>query len=286
MIVITGAGGALFGRPVLDALAKLAPEVPVIAGTRSPEAVSWPSGVRPRRLDFDDADSLASAFAGARTVLLNGTNYGTPPEVRGPQHARALHAAVAAGATRIVYTSWPDPELFAPAMATDFPETEELLRGLPVEWTILRTTYGMAQTAGRDVSTAVATGVLTAPADGARTAPAHLDDLAEATARVLVSDGHAGHGYTLTAPDSVDWTDLARLASRVAGRDIPYRSSTDEAFTATARAQGIPEPTVRILLDVYRAFRDGWTSRPTADLATLLGRTPRPAIEAVAAVTG
>ncbi|HEY3687582.1 MAG TPA: NAD(P)H-binding protein [Streptosporangiaceae bacterium] len=286
MIVITGAGGALFGRPVLDALLKLVPADRIIAGSRSPGQAAWPADVRVRRLDFDDADSLAAGFAGARTVLVNGTNYGTPPDHRRAQHARALRAAVAAGAARIVYTTWPDPDRSPLPSMADFAESEALLRGLPVDWTILRTTYGLAQTVGRDVTTAIATGVLAAPAEGARTTPAHIDDLAEATARVLASDGHAGRRYTLTAADTVDWPDLARLASRIAGRPIAYRPISDDAFTDAMRAQGVPDATAELLLAVYQAFRQGWTADPAPDLGALLGRAPRTAIDAVAAVTG
>ncbi|MDX6416067.1 MAG: hypothetical protein QOG28_687 [Trebonia sp.] len=39
-----------------------------------------------------------------------------------------------------------------------------------------------------------------------------------------------------------------------------------------------------ILLGVYRAFRAGWTGTPTSDLATILQRAPRPALDAASAV--
>jgi hypothetical protein len=64
---------------------------------------------------------------------------------------------------------------------SDLAESEALLRSLSTEATILRTTYGPAQTVGRDVTIAMAAGILAAPAGQACTAPAHLDDLAEAT---------------------------------------------------------------------------------------------------------
>jgi NAD(P)H dehydrogenase (quinone) len=103
---------------------------------------------------------------------------------------------------------------------SDLAESEALLRSLSTEATILRTTYGPAQTVGRDVTTAMAAGILAAPAGQARTAPAHLDDLAEATARVLTSDQHRDKLYTLTASDSIDWTDLAALAATTTGKPI------------------------------------------------------------------
>ncbi|MFE9327202.1 NmrA family NAD(P)-binding protein [Nocardia sp. NPDC052278] len=281
MFLVTGANGELFGRPVLDHLRRLVPEADVIAGTRDPGSVAA-TGVQVRRVDFDDPTSLATAFQGVTAVLINGTNYGTQAERRAGQHAAAIRAAVEAGIGRIVYTSWPDPELL-PSMS-DFAESEALLRSLSADATTLRTTYGLAQTVGRDVTTAMASGTLAAPAGQARTAPAHIDDLAEAAARVLASDEHRGKLYTLTAADSIDWTDLAGLAATTTGKPIEYQSITDDEFASNLIAQGIPSAVVDTLLGVYRAFRAGWTSTPTNDLATILRRTPKRAIEAVAAV--
>ena len=285
MFVITGASGALFGRPVLDQLRRLLPEAEIVAGTRDPGSALElaAAGVKTRRVDFDDPASLTSAFAGATAVLINGTNYGTPAERRGAQHAAAIKAAAEAGVRRIVYTSWPDPDLFPQQMMSDFAGSEALLRSLSPDATILRTTYGLAQAAGRDVTTAAASGLLAAPAGQARTAPAHIDDLAEAAARVLATSEHRGKLYTLTAADSIDWTDLARLASAISGTPIEYQPVSDDQFTAAATAQGIPADLVGMLLGVYHAFRAGWTSTPTDHLATILRRAPRPALEAVTA---
>lgn len=286
MFLITGANGALFGRPVLDQLRRLVPHADIVAGTRDPGAVPGlaAEGVEVRRVDFDDAASLKAAFAGATAVLVNGTNYGTPADRRGAQHAAAIRAAAEAGVERIVYTSWPDPDLYPLPIMSDFAGSEALLRSLSPGATILRTTYGLAQTVGRDVTTAAASGTLSAPAGPARTTPAHIDDLAEATARVLVTDEHRGKLYTLTASNSIDWADLARLASTISGTPVDYQPVSDDQFTAAVTARGIPADIAGILLGVYRAFRAGWTGTPTGDLAAILRRAPKPAFDAVAAV--
>jgi NAD(P)H dehydrogenase (quinone) len=239
------------------------------------------TGIEVRRADFDDPASLKPAFAGATAVLVNGTNYGTPADRRGGQHAAAIRAAAEAGVERIVYTSWPDPDLYPLPLMADFTASEALLRSLSPGATILRTTYGLAQAAARDVTTAAAAGTLSAPAGRARTAPAHIDDLAEATARVLAAGQHRGKLYTLTAGDSIDWADLARLASAISGTPVEYQPVSDDQFTADVAAQGIPADLAGILLGVYRAFRAGWTGTPTGDLAMILQRAPRPALDAV-----
>lgn len=285
MFLITGANGSLFGRPVLDHLRRLVPVGQIVAGTRDP--VTAPSlragSVEVRRVDFNDAASFAPAFAGVTAVLINGTNYGTPAGQRGAQHARVIRAAADAGITRIVYTSWPDPGQYPLPGMSDFASSEALLRSLSPSATILRTTYGIAQAVGRDVTAAIASGSLAAPAADSRTAPAHIDDLAEATARVLAFGEHPGQLYTLTAADTIDWFDLAELASTIAGKPIGYQAITDNQFTDAVLAQGIPENLAGMFLGIYQAFRQGWTGTPTSDLVKILGRAPRPAITAVAA---
>lgn len=285
MFVITGANGALFGRPVLDRLRRLVPGAAIVAGTRDPGAAGElaHTGTEVRRVDFDDPASLKSAFAGATAVLVNGTNYGTPAERRGSQHAAAIRAAAEAGVARIVYTSWPDPDLYPLPLMADFAGSEALLRSLSPGATILRTTYGLAQAVARDVTAAAASGTFQAPAGQARTSPAHIDDLAEATARVLATGEHRGKLYTLTAADSIGWADLARLASAISGTPVEYQPVSDDQFTAAAAAQGTPADLAGILLGVYRAFRSGWTGTPTGDLAAILQRAPRPALDAVSA---
>ena len=286
MFVLTGANGPLFGRPVLDHLRRLVPADEIVAGTRHPEEADELKefDVAVRRVDFDEPATLGAAFRDATAVLINGTNYGTPTKRRGVQHAAAIQAAVEAGIERIVYLSWPDPDRYLLPMFSDFAGSEALLRRLAPGATILRTTYGLAQTVGRDVTEAAALGVLAAPAAQARTAPAHVDDLAEATARVLTDDQHGGRLYTLTASDSIDWTDLARLASTISGQPTEYQPISDDQFTAKSQDEGVPAPMIDILLIVYRSFRAGWTSSPTEHLASILARAPRAAIDAVAAV--
>jgi NAD(P)H dehydrogenase (quinone) len=285
LFLVTGANGSLFGRPVIDHLRRLAPAGQIVAGTRDPATAPGlrPAGIEVRRVDFDDAASFGPAFDGVTAVLINGTNYGTPADQRGAQHARVIRAAAEAGIPRIVYTSWPDPGQCPLPVMSDFAGSEALLRSLSPGATILRTTYGIAQTVGRDVTAAIASGTLAAPAADARTAPAHIDDLAEAAARVLAFGEHPGQLCTLTAADTIDWSDLAELASTIAGKQIAYQAITDDQFTDAVLAQGIPENLAGMFLGVYQAFREGWTGTPTGDLAKILGRTPRPAISAVAA---
>jgi NAD(P)H dehydrogenase (quinone) len=180
-----------------------------------------------------------------------------------------------------VFTSWPQPDLYRHGRIADYASTERSLPGSGLRWTVLRQTYGLDQVLARDVRDATATGALTAPAGDARTTPAACEDLAEATANVLTSAGHVDVTYELSGPDAIGWTDLAELASSLTGKEIPYEPLTDAEFRKASVDGGFPEDLADELIEVYEAFRGGWTGTPTGDLATLLGRPPTGSLEAV-----
>jgi NAD(P)H dehydrogenase (quinone) len=264
MILVTGANGP-FGRQVVERLLRTQARVAVSVRDRAAFAVP---GVEVRQGDFDRPESLD--FGGAETVLINATNYGATPADRGRQQAAAIEAA--AGARRVVITSWVDVEHCPLTFVRDFPATERLLKEVAASWTILRMNYGMATSLARDVHAATLAGILTAPAGDAHAAPAATADLAEATAKVLLEDGHAGQVYELTGPEAIDWHDLAALAG------VAYRPVGDEEFAAQL---SWPPHLVAMLLDYYAAFRSGWAGTPSPDLATILGRAPSGSLDAV-----
>jgi NAD(P)H dehydrogenase (quinone) len=278
VIVVTGANGQV-GRLVVERLLERVDASDIGVSVRDEgKAVSLQEkGVSVRRADFDQPDTLPAAFAGADTVFVNGTNFGVPPARRGAQHAAALRAAQASGATRIVATGWLDLENCRQGFAADFPGTERVARDWDGEWTILRLSHGIPAALARDVLWARKAGELVAPAGDTRVTTAAVPDLAEAVANVLVGTGHARRTYELTGPDTVGWDDLATLA----GNSVPYRPISDDEFRTTVRDAGWPEPVIDQLIDLYGAFRDGWINTPTGDLATLLGRQPVRSIDAV-----
>ncbi|GAA3287583.1 NAD(P)H-binding protein [Dactylosporangium vinaceum] len=279
MIIVTGANGP-FGRLVTERLLDLVPAARVAVSVRDPQRAAG-LGVAVRQADFGRSDTLPAAFAGADTVLVNGTYYGAAPEVRGPQLRGAIAAAVAAGARRVVVTGWTDTERSTLASTADFAGTERAVRALPVAWTIVRVGYGLAAALARDVLAARRDGVLTAPAGDARLAVGAAGDQAEATAHVLAAEAgeHDGRTYDLTGPDAIGWDELAQLA----GPGIQYRPEPAAAFRDRAVAKGFPPAAADQLLALYASIRAGWANTPTVDLATLLGRPPVTAREAVVA---
>jgi NAD(P)H dehydrogenase (quinone) len=284
MIVITGGNGP-FGRQVVNNLLSRMPAAELAVSVRDPGGAAdlRAQGVTVRQATFDDPDSLAAAFTAADSVLINGTNYGAPPDVRDRQLAGAVGAAHHAGVGHVVITSFSDSGPAAPAMAGDPAGTERLLAESAPRWTVLRMVYAMDQALARDVLWAERAGELVAPAADAHATAAALADLAEASATVLTGAGHDGRTYDLTGPDAISWDDLATLAATRAGKRIAYRAVSDAEFREFAIGLGFPDRATALdgLIGFYRAVRAGWANKPADDLARLLGRTPVASLEAV-----
>jgi NAD(P)H dehydrogenase (quinone) len=281
-IAVTGANGE-FGRGVVDHLLEHLDPAALIVTVRDTNRAQALAdrGVAVHGADFDDAESLTSAFTGADTVLVNATFFGVQPELRGARVATAIRAATKAGAGRLVVTSWPEIDDCPLELTRDFIATEQLTSTAGPEWTLLRLGYGMADSIARDVIWALRSGVLTAPAADARCTPAAVPDLVEGTARVLLGSGHEGRRYEFGASRAIDWNDLAELASKIGGRRIEYHAVDDDEFRDQLKVMGLPDNVVTGLLAYYAAFRSGWANRPHADLERVLGR---PTVDPVTAV--
>ena len=275
MIIVTGATGKL-GRSVVHQLVRRVPAENTGVSVRDPGKARdlAAAGVRVRRGDFADPESLADAFAGVTQLFMVSSNaaaYGGDPLA---QHRNAIDAARAAGARRIVYTSQlaaSPTSLFPPAV--DHAVTEEMLRTSGLRWTALRHGFHAAS-AMMSLGGGIQDGVVAMPADGPIAWTAH-DDLAEADAAVLADEGRfEGPTPPLTASDAHDLAGLAAVLADVLGRPVDRRVITDEELAERLAARGVPQSAVAIAQGHYAAARNGEFDRADPTLEQLIGRRP------------
>jgi NAD(P)H dehydrogenase (quinone) len=238
--VITGASGA-FGRMVTELLLESTPPSELILVTRKPEALAHLAarGAQVRYGDFDDGDSLATAFAGGERMLLISTlDVG---ERRRRQHTAAVDAAVAAGVQHIAYTSSVGIHPRSPAfVVADHLHTEELLRRCGVAFTILRDSQYAEVVATMIAPQALASGKWVTSAGEGRMAFVSKKDCVAVAAAVLSTRGHEGAVYEITGPELLSFRDAAALAAEISGRPIEYVVVSHEEKQATFDAAGIP----------------------------------------------
>jgi NAD(P)H dehydrogenase (quinone) len=278
-ILVTGAAGSLGGaiiRHLLDSEG-LAPGR-VIAVTRDPSklAALADKGVTVRAGDFDDGASLATAFAGAGTILIVSTDAVGEPGKRLRQHLSAVSAAKTAGASRIGYTSMFSPEPGNPVLfAPDHHGTEEAIRASGIPYSIFRNGW-YQENLLMSLPAAIGMGQwFTSAGDGA-TAFVRRDDLARAIAAGLAKAPAGNATYTLSGAEAFTNAEIAAMASEVTGKPIAVVNLTDEQLADGMAAAGVPAPVVPLLVSFEAATRAGALGTVTDDIETLTGRKPAP----------
>lgn len=279
-IVVTGATGHL-GRLTVDALLERgvpATDIRALGRTAEKLAPLATLGVETAVIDFEQPETLDTAFAGADVLLLvSGSEVGK----RLPQHRNAIDAAVRAGVGRIVYTSAPHATSTDLVLAPEHAETERMLdaSGLPV--TVLRNNWYTENYVGQ-VDIAEATGELVGSAGAGRVASASRKDYAEAAAVVLMTDGHDGAVYELAG--DVAWTsdDLAATIGTLIGHPVVYRAVTPEEHTAVLLDAGLDEGTAGFVVALDGNIRDGALADAPGTLSELIGRPTTPLADGLA----
>lgn len=272
-IVVTGASGAL-GRVVAEKLLeRLTPEEVVLV-TRRPETLRefQARGAVVRFGDFDDPDSLPSAFAGGDRMLLISTD---AIGRRVAQHQAAIDAAVAAGVKRVVFTSHVNPVPDNPVgpVAHEAGETEELLQDASLEWTVLR--FGsFAELQLAPAKLAIAGRRLATNSGQGRIVPVSRFDCAEAATTVLTTDGHDQTIYDITGPEALTAADLAGLFGELSGRYIRVVDIGDRTLAWMLTRFGTPKPVAQAVMSFGRAVREGYFDVVDTAFEKLCGRSP------------
>ncbi|GAB7185044.1 NAD(P)H-binding protein [Kitasatospora sp. Ki12] len=271
MLLVTGVNGGL-GALVLE---RLAGREGVVAGSRTPERV--PAGVPARLVDFDRPQTLAEAFKDVRTLLLISAG-AAEDDVVIARHGAVIEAAERAGVEHVVYTSLSgDGDHLPYALAHRW--TERRLRAsATLRWTVLRNglyaeLLGAIAAPGPD-------GVIGAPLGDGKLAAVARADLAEVAVTVaLRPEEHAGRTYELVGERAVGGAEVAEALG------AEYRPGRlGETRTAVAASDAL-DFQVPMVVGTYSAIAHGFLAGPggPGDLAALLGREPRPALEVIAA---
>jgi NAD(P)H dehydrogenase (quinone) len=272
-LFVTGASGQL-GRRVVQLLVEQGAGR-VVAGTRTPERLAdlTQHGAIVRKADFEDAESLESAFAGVDRVLIISTDAIDRPGRRIAQHRAAVAAATKAGVKHVVYTSMPNPETSPVVFAPDHLSTEQALAAGGLSYTILRNCW-YTDFLIPALAAAVATGKLVAAAGDGGAPYVTREDCARAAAAALASADASNRTWNITGPSVVTFAELAKLASDVTGRPVVYEAVDPATRVAQLVALGTPEPIAKMLVSSQVAIAQGKMGTATTVVLELTGRAP------------
>jgi NAD(P)H dehydrogenase (quinone) len=279
-LVVTAASGQ-FGRLVVQSLlARGVPADQIVAGSRDPGRIAdlAEAGVITRRIDYADAGSLTSGFAGAdRVLLVSGTDFGRRVE----QHTAAAQAAAAAGAS-VIYTSAPRADSTPMLLATEHRGTEEAIRAIGVPFTFLRNGWYF-ENYTPPLPQYLAGGVVLGTSGEGRISGASRADLADAAAVVLTGEGHDKAVYELAGDTSFTMAEFAAIIARLSGKPVEYRDVPEAEYAAALVAGGVPQPVAELLADTGTVIRRGALEENGRELSRLIGRPTSTIEDAVAA---
>jgi NAD(P)H dehydrogenase (quinone) len=275
-MVVTGATGRL-GTLVIDGLLERVPADRVVAVVRSGEkgAALAARGVRLVVADYDVPDSFVGVFRpGDRVLLISGNDWAAD---RVAQHRTVVDAAAAAGAALLAYTSVPSALTARPADVHRRTEGLILASGLP--YTLLRNNWCSEMFTER-LPLVLHLGTLDHAAGHGRIASAARADYAAAAVTVLtgVGEGHENRSYELAGDTAWSLSEYAAEISHWAGREVPYRPLSYDAYLASLVAAGLPEPAAELVAGTDASVSRGELGWANGQLSRLIGRptTPMP----------
>lgn len=276
-LLVTGAAGQL-GQSVVRHLLetyKVAPES-IVAATRSPDKLSAlaAKGVVTRKVDFDDAAGLATAFAGVDRLLIISTDSLDTPGKRLVQHKAAIDAAKQAGVKHILYTSMPNPDKSLVTFAPDHLGTEDAIKASGIGYTILRDAWYMDNFMMSLPHNLQGGKWYTATAGG-KAPYISREDCALAIAAALASTATDSKTYTLTGSTAYSIKDVATTVTAITGRPLEVVDATDEQLAAGMTGAGLPKFLVDMLVSADANIRAGNFAALSSDFTTLTGKEPQ-----------
>jgi NAD(P)H dehydrogenase (quinone) len=257
-ILVTGPAGNT-GQIIVNQFQQLG--VPFVAMTHNMQRVRdfEARGIPVRYGNFDDPSSLDKALKGIGTAYL----VCTPDDSLFDRESNFIDSAERARLDHVVYhsahlahTHSPSPNL------ANHGRVEELLQESGLPHTIIRpggymqtwALFTWALLTGRKDF-----GVLSMPGGDGKIPLVDMRDIAKATMKVLQEpEQHLGKTYIITGLASMGYAEYAEIWSRVLGKPVEYRSSSEEQFKLVMRAVGSAEGAAyEHVLQLFRWQRAG-----------------------------
>lgn len=274
-ILVSGASGGL-GQRVVERLLERSPGSRIIAVTRKPDGLNELAarGVDVRRGDFDDPESLRSAFAGAESALIISTDSLDKPGHRVTQHQTAFRLLAEAGAQHVVYTSIPNPQNSRILLSKDHADSEAALAGTGVRFTVLRDNiyHHMLLDAAKR---AVQGGKLVDARGDGRVAYVSREDVARVAAAVLLDPPPGNQVLDVTGPESLSGPDIAKLISEISGRTVEHQSIPLPALIDGMVQHGLPRPLAEVFASFDAGFAAGELATVSDTVQRLTGKAPQ-----------
>lgn len=267
MYLIIGATGNVGGELVTQ-LVDQGQKVRVLVRDAS-RAERLPGGIEVAVGDLGDLGSLTAAARGVDGVFYMQV------EPRTDQAEKMVQAARTNGVRKIVLLSSMGTVVVpAPTIGAGIAARDQVFRSSGLDVTYLRAS-GLMSNALWWAASIRDQGTVVDPTD-----PGHIGivdpyDVARVAALALTQDGHGGHGYLLTGPESLTSREQTEILADVLDRPIELHVPTPEQFAQESIEHGTPPQLAAALRNLHELFRADRASVLTDDIANLTGVAPR-----------
>lgn len=260
-VFVTGARGKT-GREVIRQLATVA-GLEVRGGTSKPEGMEADATTQTVRFDWQDAASWPDASGGTDAIYL------MRPDLPEADTLAALLIERNAGSHIVLLSEQGAGELPQDHWAR---RVEKAVTDGAGSWTILRPSWFQQNFLDeRFYLDAVRQDrVLALPSGGAPISWVDTRDVAAVAVRALLDPaGHHGKVYTITGPEGVTLSEVARMLSSATRTTIGYADQP-----VTEAIEGYDPWLAGILGDLYERVRDGGFAGVSPDVEAVVGRQP------------
>jgi uncharacterized protein YbjT (DUF2867 family) len=267
-IAVTGATGRLGG-----CVSRLLDErgVDHVAVARDPARLPTRRHLRPAGpAAYDDA-TFATALAGVDTLLLVSARLSGR---RLAEHTAAIESAMAAGVSRVVYVSLlgaaPDATY---VNARDHWQTEQMLAGSRLQWTVVRPSYYVS-TLARLVDDE---GVVRGPAPTGRVSLVTHEDIAEVLVGVLrdSTGSYDGTILAVTGPESLMLAEAAERLAAAAGEVRRFEAITAREYRRLRSVAGEPPDRAESWVSWFQSVQVGEVAEVSDTVKVVAGHRAR-----------
>jgi NAD(P)H dehydrogenase (quinone) len=276
MILVTGATGNLGKSTIKSLLAKGidATDIAALVRDESKAAELKSTGIQVRLGDYQDVDSLKSAFQGVDKLLLISSSAAIAD--RFEQHKNAIDAAKETGVRHLVYTGFAMKDLNQSFMTADVQYhayTVAYLKQATLPYTVMHNTFYadlIPLLIGKDV---LEEGV-SIPAGEGKIPFLSLAEMAEALAVVLTTPSHENKEYVMAAETAFSFAEIADMLAASTGKTIAYHQPEVRVYMAQLVQAGLSEDDAAYIARYAKAFAHGEFDINRSDVKQLLGRNP------------
>jgi len=278
-LLITGATGKL-GSKIVQFLLKTIPAEQLAVSVRNPEKAEnlRTLGVDVRHGDFDEPQTLDTAFAGIDRLLIISADGDTETRIR--QHSNAVSAAERAGVKFIAYTSIANAQESTNFLAEVHNATEKAIEKTSIPYSFLRNNWYLENELPSIQGVLAGAPWVTSAGNG-KVGWALQQDYAEAAAAVLTGEGHENTIYELSGK-LLSQEEFASALSKVIQKEVKVLPVDDNAYAETMKAAGIPDFVVPMLVNIQKDIREGTLEVVSNDFEKLLGRPATGIVEGIA----